>query len=74
MTPDDQIRIVLYWSDADQAFIAEVPGLPGRRRNQAGSTRECRGDLFIDEWLETARELETNLNSPKQLQPSPKRT
>jgi predicted RNase H-like HicB family nuclease len=49
-------EIVLYWSDADRAFIAEVPELPGCAAD--GQTRQealANAEVIIDEWLETAR-------------------
>lgn len=51
-------EIILYWSDADQAFIAEAPELPGCAAD--GATRQealANAELIIAEWLETAREL-----------------
>ena len=29
MMPEHRNEVILYWSDADQAFIGEVPELPG---------------------------------------------
>jgi predicted RNase H-like HicB family nuclease len=49
-------EIVLYWSDADEAFIAEVP-----TRQEAIANVE----VVIDEWLETARELSRPIPEPK---------
>jgi predicted RNase H-like HicB family nuclease len=51
-------EIILYWSDEDESFIAEVPELPGcvadgRTRHEAIANAE----IIISEWLETAREL-----------------
>ena len=59
-------EIVLYWSDADQAFIAEVQELP--RCAADGETRQEAlpyAEVIIDEWLETARELERPIPEPK---------
>ncbi len=50
--------IILYWSDEDQAFIAEVPELAGCAAD--GVTRQealANAEIVIVEWLETAREL-----------------
>ena len=59
-------EIVMYWSDADQAFIAEVPELPGCVAD--GQTRQealANAEIVIDEWLETARELDRPIPEPK---------
>jgi len=59
-------EIILYWSDADQAFIAEVPELPGCAAD--GATRQEaieNAESVIAEWLETARELGRQIREPK---------
>ena len=59
-------EIILYWSEEDQAFIAEVPELPGCAAD--GATRQealANAELVIAEWLETARELGRPIPEPK---------
>jgi predicted RNase H-like HicB family nuclease len=54
----NKYEIILYWSDDDQSFIAEVPELAGCAAD--GSTRlEALGnvEVVIQEWIETAKEL-----------------
>ena len=51
-------EVVLYWSDEDGAFIAEVPELAGCAAD--GPTRQealANVEIVIAEWLETAREV-----------------
>lgn len=51
-------EIIMYWSDEDQAFIAEVPELPGCMAD--GPTRREAMDNIeraIEEWVETAASL-----------------
>jgi predicted RNase H-like HicB family nuclease len=51
-------EIIIYWSKEDQAFIAEVPELPGCMAD--GATYQealSNAEVIIREWLETAREL-----------------
>ena len=59
-------EITLYWSEDDQAFIAEVPELPGCAAD--GATRQealANVETVISEWLETARELGRPIPAPK---------
>jgi predicted RNase H-like HicB family nuclease len=49
-------EIILYWSQADEAFIAEVPELPGCAAD--GKTYKealANVEIIIQEWLETAK-------------------
>ncbi len=58
MTARVQYEIVLYWSKEDQAFIAEVPELPGCAAD--GPTYQealANAEVIIQEWIETARDL-----------------
>lgn len=51
-------EIILYWSEEDQAFIAEVPELPGCAAD--GSTYQealQNVEVVMQEWIETAKEL-----------------
>jgi predicted RNase H-like HicB family nuclease len=51
-------EVILYWSKEDQAFIAEVPKLPGCAAD--GSTyKEAleNVEIIMQEWIETAKEL-----------------
>ena len=59
-------EIILYWSQADQAFIAEVPELPGCAAD--GATYQealANAELVIHEWIETARELGRSVPEPR---------
>jgi predicted RNase H-like HicB family nuclease len=59
-------EIIIYWSDKDQLFIAEVPELPGC--NAHGNTQnEALHNIedAIDLWLETAREFDRPIPQPK---------
>ena len=59
-------EIILYWSDEDGAFIADVPELPGCVAD--GATRGealANAEIVISEWLETARELGRSVPEPK---------
>jgi predicted RNase H-like HicB family nuclease len=59
-------EIILYWSDYDQSFIAEVPELPGCAAD--GPTRQealANVEVVIDEWIETAKDLGRIIPEPK---------
>ena len=59
-------EIILYWSEEDKAFIAEVPELPGCAAD--GPTRQealANAEVVIQEWIETAKELGRPIPEPK---------
>jgi predicted RNase H-like HicB family nuclease len=59
-------EVIIYWSDEDHAFIAEVPELPGCVAE--GSTYQealTNVEVIIKEWIETARELGRPIPEPK---------
>ncbi len=59
-------EIIIYWSRADQSFIAEVPELPGCMADGA-TYEEAVGNVqtVIQEWIETARSLGRPIPEPK---------
>lgn len=66
MTNDARYEIILYWSDEDQAVIAEVPELAGCAAD--GETYEAalaNVQRVMDEWIETARDLGREIPKPK---------
>ncbi len=59
-------EVIIYWSEEDQAFIAEVPELPGCAAH--GSTPDAalaEAQRAIDLWLDTAREFGDPIPVPK---------
>ena len=59
-------EVIIYWSEEDRAFIAEVPELPGCAAD--GETQaEALANLetIIDEWIETAKSLNRPIPEPK---------
>ena len=59
-------EIIIYWSEEDQAFIAEVPELPGCMAD--GNTyvdAVKNAEQVIDEWIETAKSLGREIPKPK---------
>ena len=59
-------ELIIYWSDADGAFIVEVPELAGCMAD--GATYQealANAEVIINEWIETARELGRPIPEPK---------
>ena len=59
-------EVIIYWSNEDAAFIAEVPELPGCMAD--GKTHQealANAEVIIREWIETARELGRPIPEPK---------
>jgi predicted RNase H-like HicB family nuclease len=59
-------EIIVYWNNEDQAFIAEVPELPGCAAD--GTTYQeaiANAEVVIKEWIETAAELGRPIPEPK---------
>jgi len=66
MSSKYRYEVIIYWSEADQAFIAEVPELLGCAAD-GPSYQETLANLerVIDEWMETAKELGRPIPEPK---------
>jgi predicted RNase H-like HicB family nuclease len=59
-------EIIIYWSNEDRAFIAEVPELPGCMAH--GSTHElalAAANEAIGLWVDTAKECGDPVPEPK---------
>lgn len=59
-------EIIIYWSQEDNAFIAEVPELPGCMAD-GGNYQEAvtKVETVIQQWLETATELGRPIPAPR---------
>jgi predicted RNase H-like HicB family nuclease len=59
-------EIIIYWSDEDNAFIAEVPELPGCMADGDTYYKALKNvEIVIQEWIETATELGREIPEPK---------
>ncbi len=66
MATDIRYEVILYWSEQDQAFIAEVPELPGCAAD--GSIYQeapASVEVVTEEWIETANELGRTIPVPE---------
>ena len=62
----NKYEIIIYWSQEDRSFIAEVPELPGCMAD--GKTyKEALSNVetIINEWIDTAIELKRPIPQPK---------
>lgn len=59
-------EVIIYWSDEDQVFVAEVPELPGCAAH-GGSPDAALSEAqeAISLWLDTAREFGDPVPEPK---------
>ena len=59
-------ELIIYWSDEDKAYIAEVPELAGCMADGT-SYQEALANVetVIEEWIETAREMGRSIPEPK---------
>lgn len=59
-------ELIVYWSDEDSAFIVEVPELPGCLADgQTYQEAVTNAEIVIQEWIETAKELNRPIPTPK---------
>jgi predicted RNase H-like HicB family nuclease len=59
-------EIIVYWSEEDKAFIADVPELPCCAADGATYQEALANvEVIIKEWIETAKELDRPIPEPK---------
>jgi predicted RNase H-like HicB family nuclease len=59
-------EIIIYWSQDDSSYVAEVPELPGCMadgKNYQDALKNV--ETIIGEWIETAKELGREIPQPK---------
>ena len=62
----DKYEIIIFWSNEDQAFVAEVPELPGCVAH--GTTHEealASAKAAMQLWIDTAREFGDPIPEPR---------
>lgn len=66
MQEDIKYELVVYWSEDDDAYIVEVPELPGCLADGKTYKEAIQNVLVvIEEWIETAKELGRSIPAPK---------
>lgn len=62
----DKYEIIIYWSEEDQAFVAEAPELPGCIAH-GDSHKSALANIHsaIDLWIQTAKEFNDPIPQPK---------
>jgi len=62
----NKYEIIIYWSDEDQAFIAEIPELPGcmaHGDSHEASLANIKNAMNL--WIDTAKEFGDPIPAPK---------
>ncbi|BAZ66027.1 hypothetical protein NIES4106_07730 [Fischerella sp. NIES-4106] len=59
-------EIIIYWSEEEQAFIAEVPELPGCAADGETYQEALQNvEIIMQEWIETAQQLGRSIPEPR---------
>ena len=59
-------QLIIYWSDEDQVFVAEVPELAGcAAHGESPEAALAQAQEAITLWLDTAREFGDPIPTPK---------
>lgn len=62
----DRYEIIIYWSDEDQSYIAEVPELPGCMAHGDSQEKALKNiKTAMELWIETAKECNDPIPAPK---------
>ncbi len=62
----NKYEMIIYWSDEDKLFIAEIPELPGCMADgQSYQEAVSNAEIIINEWIETAKETGRQIPKPK---------
>ena len=59
-------EIIIYWSEEDGRYIAEIPELSGAMADGASYQEALmQAELIIEQWIETAKEIGRTIPEPK---------
>ncbi len=66
MEAEIKYELVLYWSEEDEAYVVEVPELPGCMADGKTYEEAIKNSLtVIKEWIETSKEIGREIPKPK---------
>jgi predicted RNase H-like HicB family nuclease len=59
-------EVIIFWSEEDDSFVAEVPELPGCMADgQTYQEAVANAEIAMQEWVETAKQLGRAIPEPK---------
>ena len=59
-------EVILYWSEEDNAYVAEIPELPGCMADGPTQMDALRNaETIAKEWIETAQQMGREIPQPK---------
>jgi len=62
----DRYEIIIYWSDEDRAYVAEVPELPGcSAHGESYESALSNAKDAVSLWIKTAKEFSDPIPNPK---------
>ncbi len=62
----NKYEVIIYWSEEDKAYLAEVPELPGCMADGETYEKALKNvQTIIQEWIETARKEGRPIPEPK---------
>lgn len=63
---ETKYEIIIYWSETDGSFIAEVPELAGCMADGKTHVEALKNaQISIDHWIETAKDIGRKIPKPK---------
>ena len=63
---DSKYEIIIFWSEEDDAFVADVPELPGcMAHGRSHSDALINAEEAMALWIETAQEMGLEIPQPK---------
>jgi predicted RNase H-like HicB family nuclease len=62
----NKYEIIIFWSEEDNSYIAEVPELPGCMADGRSYDETLKNiQIVMEEWIETAKSLNRPIPQPK---------
>ncbi len=62
----NRYEVIIYWSEDDKRYIAEIPELPGCAADGADYSEALKNvEVVAQEWIERAKQLGRDIPTPK---------